>query len=58
MRARLIEAFAEGLVEREIRVPYDKQARRADIFAVCQVLEERYEEDAVVFRVKAPRGFE
>jgi len=49
--------FAADLVERELRVPYDQQARRAEIFARCQVLEERYEEDAVVFRVRAPKAF-
>jgi GTP-binding protein HflX len=49
--------FAADLEERELRVPYDQQGRRAEIFARCQVLEERYEDDAVVFRVRAPRAF-
>jgi hypothetical protein len=45
------------MVECEIRVPYDQQSRRAAIFETCQVLEERYADDGVIFRVKAPRGF-
>jgi GTP-binding protein HflX len=57
LRERLIAVFAAGMVEREILVPYDQQSRRAAIFEACAVLEERYTEDGVVFRVKAPRGF-
>jgi GTP-binding protein HflX len=56
LHRRLADHFAADLEERELRVPYDQQARRAEIFARCQVLEERYEEDAVVFRVRAPRA--
>src|SRR5262249_43757167 len=37
---RLAGHFAAGLVEKEIRVPWSEQARRAAIFAACQVLEE------------------
>ena len=57
LREKLIDVFAADMVECEIRVPYSQQARRAEIFAACQVLEERYEDDGVIFRVKAPRGF-
>jgi len=57
LRQAILDAFAADMVEREIRVPYDQQARRGEIFAACQVLGERYEDDAVIFRVKAPRGF-
>jgi GTP-binding protein HflX len=57
LRQRLIDVFATNMIECEIRVPYDQQARRAEIFAACQVLDERYEDDGVIFRVKAPRGF-
>jgi GTPase len=49
--------FAASLVEREIHVPWSQQNRRAAIFAACQVLEERSDEDGVVFRVRAPAGF-
>jgi GTP-binding protein HflX len=56
LHGQIAAHFADSLVERELRVPYAEQGRRAEIFARCQVLEERYEEDAVVFRVRAPRG--
>jgi GTPase len=49
--------FADSLVEREIHVPWSEQARRAAIFAACQVLEEKASEDGVIFRVLAPSGF-
>ena len=45
--------FARDLVEGELRVPYDRQQLRGEIFAACEVLGERYEDDAVVFQVRA-----
>ncbi len=57
LRQALVAAFSADLVETELHVPYDQQARRADIFAACQVLDERYVDTGVIFRVKAPRGF-
>jgi GTP-binding protein HflX len=53
LRRALIAFFDRQLVEEELRVPYDRQELRGQIFAHCQVLEERYEESAVVFRVRA-----
>src|SRR3954471_14797495 len=44
LRQQIVDFFARQLVEDELRVPYDRQNLRGDIFAVCQVLEERYEE--------------
>jgi GTP-binding protein HflX len=52
LRARLLAIFARDLVEGELRVPYEGQKLRGEIFACCQVLEERYEERDVVFRVR------
>ena len=49
----MIAFFARHLVEEELRVPYDRQELRGEIFAHCQVLEERYDETGVVFRVRA-----
>jgi GTP-binding protein HflX len=49
----LVDFFSRQLVEEELRVPYDRQELRGQIFEHCQVLEERYEEGAVVFRVRA-----
>ena len=53
LRERLIAFFARHLVEEELRVPYDRQELRGEIFDHCQVLGERYDDDGVVFRVRA-----
>ena len=53
LRERLIAFFARDLVEQEVRIPYDQQHLRGEIFAACEVLGERYEEDGVYFRVRA-----
>jgi GTP-binding protein HflX len=53
LRARLLGFFTRDLVEGEVSVPYDRQQLRGEIFEACEVLGERYEETAVVFRVRA-----
>jgi GTP-binding protein HflX len=53
LRARLIAFFARDLVSGEVRVPYDRQQLRGEIFASCEVLGERYQDDAVIFDVRA-----
>jgi GTP-binding protein HflX len=53
LRARLIEFFASDLVNGEVRVPYHRQQLRGEIFASCEVLGERYQDDAVIFDVRA-----
>ena len=45
--------FTRDLVEAELRVPWDRQQLRGEIFAACEVVEERAEADAAVFRVRA-----
>ncbi len=40
-------------IEAELRIPYDKQRLRGEIFSTFEVLEECYLEDVVVFRVRA-----
>ncbi|MDZ4693630.1 MAG: GTPase HflX [Deltaproteobacteria bacterium] len=45
--------FKRDLVEEELHVPYSRQNLRAVIFAECEVLEEKYDEAGVVFRVRA-----
>ena len=52
-RAHILAFFARDLIEGELRVPYDRQKLRGEIFDGCEVLAERYEDDAVVFRVRA-----
>jgi len=56
LRQRLVDHFAADMEEREIFVPYAQQGKRAAIFESCQVLGERYDENGVVFHVRAPRG--
>jgi GTP-binding protein HflX len=53
LREHLIAFFTRDLVAGEIRVPYDRQHLRGEIFASCEVLGERYQPDAVIFDVRA-----
>ena len=54
LRARLVAFFARDMIEDDLHVPYDRQQLRGEIFAACEVLGERYTDDGVVFRVRAP----
>ena len=38
VRAAIIAFFSRDLVEAELRIPYDRQSLRGDIFSACQVL--------------------
>ena len=53
LHAELAAFFTRDLVEAELRVPWDRQQLRGEIFAACEVMEERAEADAAVFRVRA-----
>jgi GTP-binding protein HflX len=53
LRERLIAFFLQDLVAGELRVPYDQQHLRSEIFASCEVLGERCQPDAIVFDVRA-----
>jgi GTP-binding protein HflX len=53
LRDRLTAFFKRDLVEGDVRVPYDRQQLRGEIFAACEVLGERYNDDGVIFRVRA-----
>src|SRR5262245_39595894 len=55
LHAKLAAFFTQDLVEAELRVPWDRQKLRGEIFAACEVVEERAEADAAVFRVRGPR---
>src|SRR5690606_6294841 len=44
LRQALIDHFSAAMVERELHVPWEEGARKAEIFEACQVLEERYVE--------------
>jgi GTP-binding protein HflX len=52
LHAALAAFFARDLVEAELRIPWDRQQLRGEIFAACEVLEERAEADGAVFRVR------
>jgi len=53
LRRALIAHFSSALVEEELRVGWSQQRLRGEIFASCQVLDERAEADAAFFRVRA-----
>jgi GTP-binding protein HflX len=53
LHARLAAFFAGDLVEAELRVPWDRQQLRGEIFAACEVVAERAEPDGAVFHVRA-----
>jgi GTP-binding protein HflX len=55
LHATLAAFFTRDLVEAELRVPWDRQQLRGEIFDACEVIEERAEPDAAVFRVRAGR---
>jgi GTP-binding protein HflX len=52
LHAALAAFFARDMVEAELRVPWDRQQLRGEIFAACEVVEERAEADGAVFRVR------
>ncbi len=54
LHGHLVAFFARDLVEAEVRVPYERQQLRGEIFACCEVLGERYDDEAVIFQVRAP----
>jgi GTP-binding protein HflX len=58
LHATIVAFFEKELVEEHLVVPYDRQELRGAIYADCSVVEERYEEGGVVFRVRGhPRVF-
>ncbi len=53
LRTAIVAFFTGDRIEAELRIPYDKQRLRGEIFSTCEVLEERCLDDVVVFRVRA-----
>jgi GTP-binding protein HflX len=53
LRRELVAFFTRELVEAELRVPWSRQQLRGEIFAHCEVVEERADADGAVFRVRA-----
>ena len=55
LRDAFVEFFARDLVETELRLGWDEQGRKVEIFERCLVLEEKYDETGVLLRLRAPR---
>ena len=47
--------FGQHLIESEVFLPWSAQQLRGDLFARCEVLEERVDEDGALFRVRGGR---
>ena len=52
LRLAIIAFFQQDLVETELFLPWSAQQLRKDIYANCQVLEERADEEGAFFRVR------
>jgi len=55
LREAIVAFFQRDLVEAELFLPWSAQARRGDIFASCEVLEERADSEGARFRVRGER---
>ncbi len=49
----IVQVFQQDLVEAEIFLPWSAQGLRGDIFASCEVLEERADDAGAFFRLRA-----
>jgi GTP-binding protein HflX len=55
LRQIIIDFFQQGLVEEELFVPWSAQQLRGEIFASCEVLGERADEEGAFFQVRGER---
>ena len=55
LREAIVEFFREGLVEAELFLPWSAQQQRSEIFARCEVLEERADGEGAFLRVRGER---
>jgi len=53
LHQKIVEFFQQDLVETELFLPWSAQQLRGDIYANCQVLEERSDNDGAFFRVRS-----
>jgi GTP-binding protein HflX len=53
LHQKIVEFFQQDLVEAEIFLPWTAQQLRGEIYANCQVLEERSDNDGAFFRVRS-----
>ena len=55
LRRQIVEFFQKDLLETELFLPWSAQQLRGEIFATCEVLEERADEAGAFFRVRGER---
>ncbi len=55
LREAIIGFFQQGQVEAELFLPWSAQQKRNEIFASCEVLEERADEDGAFLRIRGER---
>jgi GTP-binding protein HflX len=55
LREAIVAFFQQGLVEAELFLPWSAQQQRGRIFANCEVLEERADNEGAVLRVRGER---
>ena len=56
LREAIVAFFQQGLVEAELFLPWSAQQQRGRIFANCEVLEERADNEGAVLRVRGERA--
>ncbi len=56
LRETILAVFRRELVEAELFLPWSAQQLRGDIYARCEVLEERADGDGAFFRVRGDSG--
>ncbi|MCM2287758.1 MAG: GTPase HflX [Sulfuritalea sp.] len=55
LREAIVGFFQQGQAEAELFLPWSAQQQRSQIFANCEVLEERADEDGALLRVRGER---
>jgi GTP-binding protein HflX len=55
LRAAIVRFFQQNLVEIELFLPWSAQQLRGEIYARCEVLEERSDDEGTFFRVRGER---
>ncbi len=53
LRATIVAFFQKDLIEDTLFLPWSEQQLRGEIYANCQVLEERADENGALFRIRA-----
>lgn len=56
LREHIVNFFDRNMIEVEIRVPYQDSAKMGVIYAHTKVLETKWEDDEVIFKIRTPRN--